>query len=185
LIEQSIEASPGVPTRYLFARGLLELAESRLDAVRATNRQILEGALPPDHPDRTEDKAAAYLEGLTLMAEGRAADAIVELNRSISLGGYEYAIYRVGLAQALLVSDRHMEAMAAAHQAADQIDYFEPRLDLALDRQRATLVLAEVQAAMGRPAQAAEIARALLEEWSASDAGLPDLEKARALAGYE
>jgi tetratricopeptide (TPR) repeat protein len=185
LIEQSIESSPGVPTRYLFARGLLELAEGRLDAVRATSLQILEGALPPEHPDRTEDKATAYLEGLALMAEGRAADAIAELNRSLSLSGYEYAIYRLGLARALLASDRHMEAMAAARQAADQIDYFEPRLDLALDRQRARLVLAEVQAAMGRREPAAEIARALLVTWSRGDAGLPDLEKARELAGYQ
>jgi hypothetical protein len=38
---------------------------------------------------------------------------------------------------------------------------------------------------MGRPEQAAEIARALLVEWSGSDAGLPDLEKARELAGYQ
>ena len=78
-----------------------------------------------------------------------------------------------------------MEAMAAARQAADQIDYFEPRLDLALDRLRGALVLAEVQAAMDRPQQAAEIAGTLLVRFSGSDAGLPDIEKARELAGYE
>ena len=181
LIEQAVDRSPGVPTRYLFARGLLELAEEDLEQVLLTAETILEGALPPDNPDRTEDKVAAYLRGMVYLSQGKFDSAIEELNRSISLDGFEYAIYRVGLAQALLAMDRTMEAMAAARQAADQIDHSDPRLDLQLDRLRAKLVLAQVQEAMDRPEAAAELANELLETWSQSDPGLPDIEKARGL----
>jgi len=181
LIEEAIEKSPGVPTRYLFARGLLELAEDDLEQVLRTADQILESALPPDNPDRTEDKVAAYLKGLVHLSREQIETAIEELNRAISLDGYEYAIYRVALARALLMADRHMEAMAAARQAADQIDHSDPRLDLQLDRLRAKLVLAQVQEAMDRPEAAAELANELLETWSQSDPGLPDIEKARDL----
>ena len=72
LIGLAIERSPGVPTRYLFARGVLELREGRLDEVRRTAAKILEGALPPENPDRTEQKAAAYLRGRALLAERKA-----------------------------------------------------------------------------------------------------------------
>ncbi len=185
LIDRAIDRSPGVPTRYLFARGLLELTKGDYDRALATADAVLEGALPPDNPDRTEDKVAAYLRGRVHLAKGDLVSAIEELERAISLGGYEYSIYRVALAEALLAAERPMEAMAAARQAADQVDYSAPRLDLELDRLRARLVLAQVQRAMDRPEAAAELGRELLDFWTQSDPGLPDIEEARALAGAQ
>lgn len=185
LIEESIGKSPGVPTRYLFARGLLELAGGELDQALATSSQILEGALPPDNPDRTEDKVAAYLRGLVYLDRAEVESAIDEFDRAVSLDGFEYAVYRVGQARALLMAERNMEAMAAARQAADEIDYSDPRLDLQLDRLRGRLVLAQVQEAMDRREPAAELAGELLEIWAQSDPGLPDIEKARNLLSLQ
>jgi hypothetical protein len=95
-----VTRSPGVPTRYLFARGSLELGDRRFDDVRRTAAKILEGALPPGDPDRTEEKAAAYLTGMALLAEKKPDAALEELSRAVSLKGYEYRTYRLGLARA-------------------------------------------------------------------------------------
>lgn len=181
LLEKSIERSPGVATRYLFARGLLELTEGDYDQVLQTADQIRAGGLPPDDPDRTEDKAAAFLRGSTLLEMGDNDRAIEELTRSVALSGYPYALYRVGLARAYLRTDRPMESMAAARQAFQSVDHSSPRLDLELDRKRARLLLAQVHAAMDRAQQAAELAREFLLDWSRADPGLPDTAMAEKL----
>ena len=181
LIDQSIRASPGVPTRYLFARGLLELRRGELPALEATALEILEGALPADDPDRTEDKAAAFLRGSALLAQGEVDGAIEELTRAVALEGYEYGVYRLGLARAFRAAGRLQEAMAAARQAATERDPADPRLDLELDRRRALLELAEVQLAMKRLDEAAAEASEVLEVWSEADPSLPDLVRAREL----
>jgi tetratricopeptide (TPR) repeat protein len=181
LIDQSIRASPGVPTRYLFARGLLELRQGELSALEATVLEILEGALPADDPDRTEDKAAAFLRGSALLAQEEVDGAIEELTRAVALEGYEYGVYRLGLARAFRAAGRLQEAMAAARQAATEREPADPRLDLELDRRRARLELAEVQLAMNRPDEAAAEASEVLEVWSEADPNLPDLVRAREL----
>jgi len=183
LIERAIDRSPGVPTRYFFARGMLELRLGELDAVRTTAAAVSANALPPEDPDRTEDKVAAYLEGMAALADGRAPEAVERLSWAVAAGGYEYSIYRVGLARAFLAAGRLPEAMAAARQASEQRDLFDPRLDLELDRMRATLVLAEVWEAMDRPDKAANHARQFLNQWREADPGLADLEAAKKLAG--
>ncbi len=71
---------------------------------RRTANEIVEFALPADDPDRTEDKAAAYLEGMALLAEGRSDEAIDRLSLAVASEGYEYAIYRLGLAEAYLAA---------------------------------------------------------------------------------
>jgi len=185
LIESAIDISPGVPTRYLFARGLLELEMGDNGAVSDTTNSILEGALPPDDPDRTEDKAAAYLRGAEELANGNAERAIEELTTAVTLEGYDYAVYRLTLARAYLAAGRHQEAMAAARQASRVDDFANPRLDLDLDRHRALLVLAEVQEVMGRPVEAAALATEFLEIWKGADPDLPDLERAHRLARVE
>ncbi len=136
-------------------------------------------ALPPDDPDRTEEKVAAYLEGMAALADGRAPEAVERLSWAVAAGGYEYSIYRLGLARAFLAAGRLPEAMAAARQASEQRDLFDPRLDLELDRVRAKLVLAEVWEAMDRPDKAANQARQFLNQWREADRGLPDLEAAK------
>ncbi len=183
LIGRAIERSPGVPTRYLFARGLLELREGRLDAVRATASEIAGHALPSDDPDRTEDKAAAFLRGAADLAEGDPAAAITELSRAVALSGYDYGVYRLELARAYLAAGRLPEAMAAARQAAAPGDPADPRLDLELDRVRAGLVLAKVHLAMGQGAKAAARAGDVLSAWRAADPGFAEVDEARRIAG--
>ncbi len=182
LIDRSVERSPGVPTRYLVTRGLLELRLGDLEAVRATASAVAGNALPADDPDRTEDKAAAYLEGMALLAEGEAARAVERLSLAVASEGYEYAVYRLGLARAFLAAGRLPEAMAAARQAAESIDSADPRLDLMLDRARARLVLAQVLDAMGRPDKSAAQAREFLALWRGADGGLPEIAEAQRLA---
>ena len=87
LILLAVERAPAAPTRYLFARALLELSDGRLDEVTRTTREIRGHALPPDDPDRTEDKAAAYLDGLALLASGDMAGAVESLRQSIERVG--------------------------------------------------------------------------------------------------
>jgi tetratricopeptide (TPR) repeat protein/predicted Ser/Thr protein kinase len=182
LIALAIERSPGVPTRYLYARGKLELKEQRFDDVRRTAAKILEGALPPEDPDRTEEKAAASLRGRALLAEGKAEAAVEELSLAVTLSGYEYGIYRLSLADAYLAAGRLPEALAAATQSAAPLDPVEARLDLELDRSRSLLTIAEVRKALGREAEAAAAARQFLELWARADAGLPDVAEARRIA---
>jgi tetratricopeptide (TPR) repeat protein len=181
LIEKAIERSPGVPTRYLFARGLLELRQGDLAKVRATAAKILEGAPPPDNPSRTADKAASCLTGLASLASGDSARAIDDLTRAVTLSGYEYGIYRLGLGRAYLAAGRLPEALAAARQAASPLNPAQPRLDLELDRTRAGFLVAQVHARMGRSAESASGARAFLELWARADPGLPDVRDARNL----
>ena len=182
LIERAVQRSPGTPTRYLFARGLLELRQGDTAAVRDTAAAIDELALPPDDPDRTEDRAAAYLEGMALLAEKDATRAVDRLSVAVASAGYEYAVYRLGLARAYLAAGRLPEAMSAARQAAESVDMAAPRLDLMADRARARLELARVLAAMGRPDKAAAEARSFLDLWRNADSELAELAEARALA---
>ncbi len=182
-IERAIERSPGVPTRYLFARGVLELRQGNVAAVRGTANEIVTFALPPDDPDRTEDKAAAYLEGMALLREGAFDEAIDRLSLAVASQGYEYAIYRLELAEAYLAAGRYPEAMAAARQTSEPSDPSDPRLDLELDRVRAVLLLAEINAAIDRPDKAAARAGEFLALWREADAGLPDVAAAKKLTG--
>ena len=182
-IDRAIDRSPGVPTRYLFARGVLELRRGDLGAVGATAQEIAGYALPAEDPDRTEDKVAAYLEGMALLAEGEAGAAIDRLSFAVAAEGYEYALYRLGLAEAYLAAGRYPEAMAAARQTSDSADPADPRLDLELDRVRAVLLLAKINAAMDRPDKAAARAGEFLAAWRDADPGLPDVAAAEKLTG--
>jgi tetratricopeptide (TPR) repeat protein len=183
LIEKAVRQSPGVPTRYLFARGLLELREGKLANARSTAAKILEGALPPENPSRTAEKASAYLTGMAWLADGQFPRAIDDLSRAVTLSGYEYAIYRLGLARAYLAAGKLPEALAAARQSLAPLNPADPRLDLELDRARAGLLLAGVHARMGQSAEAVAGARSFLDLWAKADRGLPDLAEARTLAG--
>ncbi len=182
LIDLAVERSPGVPSRYLFTRGLLELRLGNSVALEETVAGLLQGALPEGNPDRTEEKAAAYLRGLDRLAAGDIDDAIAELRQAVALEGYEYALYRLGLARAYLAASKLREAMATSRQAVRDVDTTKPRLDLELGRVRALLVLAQVQEALGRPSEAAAHVREILSRWAHSDPELPDLAEVRRLA---
>ena len=181
---QAIAKSPGVPTRYLYALAQVQLAKGRLAEARATGTEILKGALPADNPDRTEDKAAAYIRGLAFLKEGKPQEARDEFSRAVSLSGYEYSVYRLGLARAYLQTAAHADALASVKQAAAPApDPLKPRLDLQLDRVRAGLIEAEIDKAMGRGADAAALAKTFLEAWKRADANVADVGQARRLAG--
>jgi len=185
LAREAIRQSPGVPTRYLFALAQVQLAQGKIADARATASEILKGALPPSDPDRTEDKAAAFVRGLALLKEGKAQQAQEELSRAVALSGYEYAVYRLGLARAYLKAGAHAEALASVKQAETPGNPSDPRLDLDLDRVRAGLLEAEINLALGRRAEASSGARKFLEAWAHADPGLPDVTQARRLAGLQ
>ncbi|MCB1058572.1 MAG: tetratricopeptide repeat protein, partial [Acidobacteria bacterium] len=179
LVERAIERSPGVATRYLVGRGLWQLDQGRLGGLEDTVAKILAGALPPENPDRTEEKAAAYLRGLAHLERGEAELAIDELILALSLEGHEYRLYRLDLARAYLAAGRLPEALAAAHQALDERDLLEPRLDLELDRVRGLLVLSRILAALGQSEDAAASAHDFLVRFAKHDPGLAEIDEAR------
>jgi Flp pilus assembly protein TadD len=183
LIEMGVDRAPsaGAPTRYLFARALLELQASKLDEVRRTADKILEDALQDDEQRRTKEKASEYLKGIANLAEGKALAAVDNFSRAVALSGYEYTIYRLGLARAYSKAGLLPEAMAAARQSAELSTPDKPRLDLELDRARAKLLLARVQSQMGLRAEASGTARSLLALWSRPDPGFPDVIEAKRL----
>jgi tetratricopeptide (TPR) repeat protein len=182
LTRLAIQRTPGVSTRYLFARALFELRMNRPGDVQKTISKILEQALPPSDPDRTEEKAAAYLRSLILLAEKKPAEARQALSPALSLEGHDYAIYRIALAQAYWMEGNLPDAFAAAKKATGPLDPVTPQLELELDRVRGLLLLAEIQKAMGNPTDAARLARQFLQIWASADSNLPEVARAKSLA---
>ncbi len=154
LISQAIAESPssGFATRYLFAHGLLELRLAEYDQLRNMIAAIEALALPADDPDRTEDKAASYLRGMSALAQNDLETAVSALTVAVDLDGYEYSIYALGLAQLHLARGELEAALASSQQAMTASDPGDLRLDLELDRTRARLLNAEILAQMGADA---------------------------------
>jgi len=177
----AIGLSPGVPTRYLFARGLIELETRQYDAVLATAREIEGHALPPDDPDRTEEKAAAYLMGMAFLAQDQFARAGNMLGQAVVKEGYAYAIYELGLARLLMRQGKPDEATALMEGALD-LDFVDPRVDLELDRVRSILLRAEIQQAGGDDRAAKASAEAFLARFDQADPAHPDFLHARSIA---
>jgi tetratricopeptide (TPR) repeat protein len=75
------------PARYLFTRGLIELQQQDFDAVAGTIEDLRK--LPPAEgdADRKEERAAKYLEGLLLLAKGKAAEAVSQLEAALAIPG--------------------------------------------------------------------------------------------------
>ena len=134
LIATAIEKSMRAPTRYLFARAMMEVSFDDIAAARRSVEEIRGHALPPDDPDRTEDKAALYIEGMIALQTGNTAEAISKIEDAIALDGYRYAIYEFGLAQALSAAGQLDAAKEKAAVAAQERDAGNIRLDLERDR---------------------------------------------------
>jgi len=160
----AVSLSPGVPTRYLFARGLVELHFGEHDNVKNTATEILSHALPSEDPDRTEEKAAAYLTGMAWLEQGNMARAGADLARATELGGYSYRIYELGLARFLLGQDKHDAAMEAI-QLVVSADKVDPRFDLEPERVRAMLLMAEIQLSAGDLPAAGSLAQQFLSRF--------------------
>jgi tetratricopeptide (TPR) repeat protein len=141
--DQAVEQSPGNATRYLFARGLAEIAASDTTALARTIAQIRR--LAPSTPaDRTEHKAADYLQGVQLLRARNAGAAIPLLRAAVTAPGYEYADYTLALARALAQEGNAREARTFARQAATRKDLSDLRLDLEGERAQATQLLRQL-----------------------------------------
>jgi tetratricopeptide (TPR) repeat protein len=168
LAEAAISLSPGVPTRYLFARGLIELDTGQYQQAQATAQQIAGHALPPDDPDRTEDRAAAYLTGMALLAQGQPQAARASLQQATALDGYPYRLYELGLARALLQAGDPGAALQTVTGATEP-DPSDPRIDLEPDRVRAVLLAAEIHQAAGDATAARAAAHRFLERFDRAE----------------
>jgi tetratricopeptide (TPR) repeat protein len=168
LAEAAISLSPGVPTRYLFARGLIELDTGQYQQAQATAQQIAGHALPPDDPDRTEDRAAAYLTGMALLGQGELQAARAKLQEATALDGYPYRLYELGLARALLQAGDPGAALQTVTGATEP-DPSDPRIDLEPDRVRAVLLAAEIHQAAGDATAARAAAHRFLERFDRAE----------------
>jgi len=181
LIEQAIAEAPIVPTRYLFARGLLELERGQFEQLQNTVAEIQALALPPDDPDRTEDKAASYLIGMSALRQNNIETATVELDAAIAKEGYEYAVYALGLAEVHLSADNLETAATFAEQAMMTRDPGDLRLDLELDRARALLLHAEILSKMGAASESRAQTQRFIDRWQSTNSQSPELLRARQL----
>jgi adenylate cyclase len=168
LAEEAVEKSPagGVPTRYLHMRGLLEIARGDLSAVAKTAAEIRMHALPPEDPDRTEEKAALHLEALTELAAGQARSAAERLKRAVDLGGYRYQVYEIDLARALMQSGRSAEADALLAMSVEARDAGDPRIDLEPERVRAHRLRMELASKAANVTLVARLRNELEKRWS-------------------
>ena len=88
--------------------------------------------------------------------------------------GYQYSIYKLGLARSLFAEGKHEEALKLAEAASTERDPGDIRLDLELDRSRALLLEARILAASAGPAGAGSRARVFLVRWRYAKPGQAD-----------
>jgi len=153
----ALENTPTVPTRYLFALANIELAENRYSEVLAIADKIEGLALPLENPDRTEEKAAAYLRGLASLAQDQVQQAQLQFEQARALEGYSYALYELAYAQAALRAGQPQEVLEILKTGIAP-DPAGPRVDLERDRVRAILVRAEAHQALGDMGTAEQLA---------------------------
>ena len=181
LIDEAVNQAPTVATRYLFARGMLELRLERFEELDDTIAEIRTLAEAADDPDRSEDKAANYLAGLSALYQGDLDVAATQLQAAVDQEGYQYAIYKMGLAMLYRATGDLASASSLAATAASERDTGDLRLDLELDRARAELLYAEILAERGAYDDAREQAERFIDRWRAAAADLPDITRAKKL----
>ncbi|MEQ9590895.1 MAG: tetratricopeptide repeat protein [Parvibaculaceae bacterium] len=170
LINTAIAKAPsgGVPTRYLFARGLLELADGEYSAIPQTAAEIRKYALPLNNPDRTEEIAALYLEGRALSVNGRHKAAIEHLVRADKLDGYQYRLVTRALAEAHYQAGNLSSAMESAVRASTNHNLgleSEIRLDLEADRLAAMELAIRIACELGRTSDLQNLVDSALKQW--------------------
>ncbi|HEX5788564.1 MAG TPA: tetratricopeptide repeat protein [Woeseiaceae bacterium] len=179
-IDTAVASAPPPVTRYLFARGMLELRLQQYEALGITVA-ALRSTIETAEADATKRKAADYLAGLAALTQGQTEAAGALLESAVDGDGYPYSIYELGLARHRAATGDLDAAIMLAAEAAAKRDPGDPRLDLELDRARAQVLLAELLAESGEPSRAAAEARRFVELWQAAPAGSPELVRARAL----
>jgi adenylate cyclase len=181
LLDQSVAEAPEPRTRYLFARGMLEYRLGRLENLDATVSEIRLLSDTSNEADRTEDKAANYLAGLSALAKGNLERAAPLLRDSVEVPGYQYGTYRSGLALFYRAAGDAENAAAQAGEAAAAREAGDLRLDLEIDRARALLLQAEILTELGAVPDAKEQARRFLTWWRDADPKLPEITRAQAI----
>jgi tetratricopeptide (TPR) repeat protein len=132
LAQQAVTQSPDPPTRYLYVRGLVELAARDDSALLATIGQLRN---LPDAPDNHKaHKAADALEGRLRLQQANAGAAVPLLRRAHSAAGYEYDPYALPLGQALEATGDVAGARATLREAAQRGAPGDWRPDLEHDR---------------------------------------------------
>lgn len=174
LVALAIQRAMRAPTRYLFARARMEIEQGRMDDALATIAAIRSHALPADDPDRTEDKAALFLQGIVALEKGEPEEAVATIRKAIAMQGYRYAIYERGLAEALRGAGDLEAAIAMAAEARQERDPGNPRLDL--ERERALAQRLEISLARqrGDAARAARLIEDYERRWGGAE--LSDLD---------
>lgn len=167
LVERSIALAPGLPTRYLFARAQIELAQEDYAALAQTAEEIRSHALPPDNADRTEDAAAAYIEGLSALHRGHLDAARERIQAAVKLEGYRYAIYELGLVETMLAQQDWEKADYWLGQARQRTGK-DARMDLEKERVLAFLTEARLNAARNLPNDATQLALRFLQRFHAA-----------------
>lgn len=173
LIDTAVGKSVRAPTRYLFARARMELEQERLDEVQATIAEIRRHALPPDDPDRTEDRTALFVEGLSALRTGDAPAAVDKIRSAIDMNGYRYAIYERALAEALHATGQLNAAIAMAAKAKRERDSGNLRLDLERERALAHRLEIKLVQESGDLARAGELIDAYVQYWGRAELGEP------------
>jgi len=178
----SLANAPEPRTRYLFARGLMEMSLDRAGAFAQTIADIRSSADTGEDGDWTADNAADYLEGLRQLRSGNIDVSLRLMAETLERPGYRYAVYKLGVAAAYRAAGDLERALELADQAATERDRGDLRLDLELDRARAELLRAEILADQGALTASIEQLRRFRDRWKRADPGLPELERAMALS---
>jgi tetratricopeptide (TPR) repeat protein len=118
-----------------------------------------------------------------LLAQGKAAEAVLRLEAALEIPGYDYAILEFSLAKALQAAGEFDRALEYAIKASNYHDPAEVRLDLQLDQVRALLLQAQLHDQLGDREQARQLAEKFLQQWQQADLPHRDIELARDLAG--
>ncbi len=137
----------GRVSRYQFGSGLLALAV----ADRAALDRSIEALEAAADPTGWAIKGATYLRGLALLADGRASEAVRQIEAAIAMPGDSYELYELGLARALAASGDQAGAVRAARQAVNAISLVEPRFDLAHSRKTASAIARGEMPPAGQP----------------------------------
>lgn len=146
LMDESVGIAPVPATRYLFARGLLNLKLGALEDVERDIETIRSYVQHGTDPSKNAAKTAAYLAGLSALSLGDIDLASSHFELVVEDPGYEYAIYKTGLARLYAAKGDLQQALALAEQAASERGAGDLRLDLELDRARARQLANDYQA---------------------------------------
>jgi len=138
----AIKKAVGEPTRYLYTRGRAELLAADIGAVTRTIDELRSLSSDPAQPLPAALKAASYLEGLVRLKQGDAPAALLSMRAAVDTPGFEYEIYRSGLAQALAANGEQREARQIAREAVAMPEPADFRLNLEPSRRQAAEVLA-------------------------------------------